>query len=90
MLVDHRGEWKIPELSKPASFAKQNPAHSQDKFTLTPPPGMSCHYLMGIGSSDRRGKLTYARYVKLLAKHSLPATTFLKHKGVFCYLLFTY
>jgi len=47
MLMDNRGEWKIPELNKPASLAKQNPAHSQDKFTLTPPPGMSCCYLTG-------------------------------------------
>lgn len=47
MLVDNRGEWKIPELSKPVSLAKQNPARSWDKFTLTPPPGMSCCYLTG-------------------------------------------
>lgn len=88
--MDNRGEWKIPALSKPASLAKQKPAHSQDKFTLTPPPGMSCCYLPGIGSSDRRESVTYVRYVQLLAKRSLPATAFLKHKRVFCDLLFMY
>lgn len=55
MPLVNRGEWKIPELSKPALLAKQNPAHSQDKFILTPPPGMCCCYLTGIGSSDRQG-----------------------------------